>query len=136
MSSIEHRRQAALAGTTERRDVLTAALEVRSCGSTDELRLAGTPIVYGSPYTVRDSLGEFQETVRAGCMTKLLRGDELSTVLLVNHDMSALPLARYPSTMTFHDDSAGLHCEADAHSGRVATLHAGVQVTGGLHAGV
>jgi uncharacterized protein len=70
--------------------------------------MTGSPIVYGVPYTVTDSLGTFTETISPRAATSSLqRGDDVR--LLVNHDQNSLPLARVSSgTLTLTDTPAAL----------------------------
>lgn len=76
--------------------------EVRAYDSTLEVRaeddgkvtFEGTASVVDTPYTVRDMLGEYQETIRKGAWNKTLK-EKADVRLLVNHD--GVPLARTKS---------------------------------------
>jgi len=67
--------------------------------------ISGRPIVYDSPTTIHDLVGEYVEVIKRGA----LDGADLSDVrLLVNHDDNKIPLARVPKTMTLSVDNEGL----------------------------
>jgi HK97 family phage prohead protease len=67
-------------------------LEVRSAtDGSDAIELVGSPIVYDTPYKVRDWLGEFSETMKPG-VASLLLASGVDTRFLFNH--AGLPLAR------------------------------------------
>jgi HK97 family phage prohead protease len=73
--------------------------------------LDGYASVTGSPYTVRDWLGEYEETIERGAFKKTL-AEKDDVRLLLNHD--GLPLARTSSrTMTLAEDDQGLHVLAE-----------------------
>ena len=62
------------------------------------------------PYGVRDYMGEYNETIRAGAFKKTLR--EADVPLLFNHD--GMPIASTGGgTMRLSEDSAGLKVDAD-----------------------
>jgi len=95
---------------TRERRVFTVRTELRAAAD-DTLTLDGYACVTDSPYTVRDFLGEFTETVRAGAFKKTL-AEKDDVRLLLNHD--GLPLARTKSgTLQLDEDSTGLHTVAD-----------------------
>lgn len=87
----------------------TVTAELRA-GDGDATTLDGYASVTGSAYSVRDFLGEYDETIEKGAFAKTL--SERSDVrLLLNHD--GLPLARTSSgTMTLSEDDRGLHVSA------------------------
>ncbi|SNY29007.1 HK97 family phage prohead protease [Paractinoplanes atraurantiacus] len=73
--------------------------------------LDGYASITGQPYTVRDWLGEYEETIEPGAFKKTLREKD-DVRLLLNHD--GLPLARTSSkTMTLDEDNEGLHVVAE-----------------------
>jgi HK97 family phage prohead protease len=75
----------------ETRQYRVHGLSVRSANKGDDLIISGTPIVYNMPYTVRDAIGEFEETMRPGvARDALAKGADVR--FLFNHD--GLPLAR------------------------------------------
>ncbi|MGN4930276.1 HK97 family phage prohead protease [Bacillus cereus group sp. MYBK14-1] len=74
------------------------------------LILNGRPIVYDQPTTIKAPFGEYIEIIQRGALEKA----DLSDIrLLYNHDMSKIPLARTPKTMSFALDSAGLTMRAE-----------------------
>jgi uncharacterized protein len=80
----------------------STSLEVRSAADgSDTIEILGQPIVYDTPYKVRDMFGEFEETMVSGaCAAVLTRGVDCR--FLFNHD--GMPLARTTSgTMTLTD---------------------------------
>ena len=67
-------------------------LEVRDGGATaDSIIVTGQPIVYNAPYSVRDSYGEFEETMKPGVAADIL--DSCDCRFLFNH--GGLPMAQY-----------------------------------------
>ncbi|PEI37472.1 HK97 family phage prohead protease [Bacillus pseudomycoides] len=74
------------------------------------LILNGRPIVYDQPTTIKAPFGEYIEVIKRGALDKA----DLSDIrLLYNHDMSKIPLARTPKTMSFALDSTGLTMRAE-----------------------
>lgn len=109
MTRLEYRRTQ-LAGGREVRAFSADGLQLRSAASSDTLEVSGSPIVYDTPYSVRDSIGEFSETMKPGVVAKLLR-DGIDCRFLLNHD--GLPLARTTSgTMTLTDGPRALRFTA------------------------
>jgi HK97 family phage prohead protease len=92
-----------------------AAWEVRAkAGSTSTL--AGYATVFETPYTIRDWLGEFTETVDVGAAVKTL-SDSPDVVFLGNH--AGLTMARTkPGTLNLYSDSTGMGVEADVDTRR------------------
>lgn len=89
---------------------VTAELRASATGG-DTTTLDGYASMTGSPYTVRDWLGEYEETIEPGSFKKTLREKD-DVRLLFNHD--GIPLARTSSsTMTLDEDSDGLRVLAD-----------------------
>lgn len=88
------------------------SLEVRDGGKAnpDSIMISGKPIMYDAPYTVRDAVGEFEETMHAG-----LIGDLIGTCdcrFLINH--TGMPLARTVSgTLTLNDTPTHLGFDAN-----------------------
>ena len=86
--------------------------EIRADTSAEggSLILAGRPIVYDQPTTIRDLAGDYKEIIRAGALDEA----DLSDVrLLFNHDNNRVPLARTPKTMQLRTSSAGLEMVAN-----------------------
>lgn len=93
-----------------RQFTVNAELRASATGG-DTTTLDGYASVTGSPYTVRDWLGEYEETIEPGAFKKTLREKD-DVRLLLNHD--GLPLARTSSnTMTLEEDNEGLRVVAD-----------------------
>ena len=102
------RHRAGLASGLEVRHFATGKLECRDDGETNTLQLIGMPIVYDTPYQVRDIFGTFNETMKPGVVTDLL-ASKCDTRFLFNH--SGLPLGRTTSgTLTLEDSPVGLRC--------------------------
>lgn len=74
------------------------------------LYLKGTPIVYDTPTTIKESFGEYIEVIRRGALDN---ADLTDVRLLYNHDLTKIPLARVPKTMGFTLDPAGLSMSAE-----------------------
>lgn len=89
----------------------TVKTELRANAAGGDLAtLDGYASITGEPYTVRDWLGEYEETIEPGAFKKTLREKD-DVRLLLNHD--GLPLARTASnTMTLEEDAEGLHVVA------------------------
>jgi HK97 family phage prohead protease len=119
-------RHRALASLPEVRYVSAPHVEVRQKSNTDEIVLEGVAIVYSTPYSVVDSLGEFKETMAPGCASAVLaRGADIR--YLVNH--TGLPLARTTArTLTLRDTPSGLEFTArlDARSQMANDLYVAV----------
>ena len=102
--------------TPEMRTRTVEGMEVRDGkAGTDSIVLTGSPIVYDQPYTVRDSLGEFSETMSPGVVSDII--DTCDCRYLINHD--GMPLARTVSgTLKLIDTPTSLRYEAhlDARS--------------------
>ena len=89
---------------------IRGGLEIRSgIAGSNLVEITGQPIVYNQPYSVRDMLGEFQETMKPGvCANVLTTAD---TRFLFNHD--GLPLARTVSgTLKLNDTPDALSFSA------------------------
>lgn len=79
-------------------------LEVRTA-ATGGIEIVGTPIVYNTPYAVRDMFGEFQETMAPGVATSVLGTADVR--FLENHE--GRPHARtLNGTLNFDDTANGL----------------------------
>lgn len=87
--------------------------EIRADSSTvaeDSFNISGRPIVFDTPTTIHDPVGDYIEIIKRGA----LDGADLTDVrLLVNHDADRLPLARVPKTMKLSVDNDGLTFEAN-----------------------
>ena len=53
----------------------------------------GVASVVDKPYVVRDTFGEFNETIRAGAFNKTLRDSKADVALFVNHRHADVPMA-------------------------------------------
>tara|TARA_R110000868_G_scaffold76672_1_gene220294 strand:- start:355 stop:1068 length:714 start_codon:yes stop_codon:yes gene_type:complete len=74
----------------------------------------GVASVVDTPYSVRDQMGEFTETIRAGAFNKTLRDSNADVALFVNHDTRSAPLATR--------GAGSLRLTADPHLRVVAEL--------------
>lgn len=88
--------------------------EIRAEAPTAEgsgsLVVVGTPIVFDTPTTIEDPGGSYTEVIKRGALDA---ADLTDSRLLINHDMTRLPLARTPKTMQFTVDGEGLHMRAE-----------------------
>lgn len=88
--------------------------EVRATDPTadgkDALIIVGTPIVYDTPTTINDLCGSYTEVIKRGALDE---ADLTDSRLLVNHDMTRIPLARTPRTMQFNITDKGLEMRAE-----------------------
>ncbi len=92
------------------RSVSFDQIEFRASGDSSH-KVAGYAALFDSPTTIRDWMGDFQETIKPGAFTKTLK-DGADVRFLINHD--GLPLARTKSgTLKLSEDSKGLHMEAE-----------------------
>jgi uncharacterized protein len=74
------------------------------------LILTGTPIVFDTPTTINDPGGSYTEIISRGALDN---ADLTDSRLLVNHDMTRIPLARTPKTMQFELSPVGLQMTAE-----------------------
>lgn len=74
------------------------------------LILTGTPIVFDTPTTINDPGGSYTEIISRGALDN---ADLTDSRLLVNHDMTRIPLARTPKTMQFKLSLVGLQMTAE-----------------------
>lgn len=95
----------------EYRHFAVDGLEVRSAkDNSDTIEITGNPIVYNTPYLVRDMFGEFQETMAPGVASNALASGA-DVRFLFNHE--GLPLARTVSgTLRFDDGPEKLNFTA------------------------
>lgn len=106
-SSKKPRHRSGISPGLEVRHFAAGQLECRDDGS-NTLQLVGTPIVYNTPYQVRDMWGTFNETMKPGVVTDLL-ANGCDTRFLFNH--AGLPLGRTTSgTLQLEDTPTGLRC--------------------------
>lgn len=92
------------------KELRIAELRAADPAGDSSLILNGRPIVYDQPTTIKAPFGEYIEIIQRGALEKA----DLSDIrLLYNHDMSKIPLARTPKTMSFALDSAGLTMRAE-----------------------
>lgn len=76
----------------------------------DALIIVGTPIVFDTPTTINDLLGSYTEVIKRGALDE---ADLTDSRLLVNHDLTRIPLARTPKTMKFNITEKGLEMRAE-----------------------
>ncbi len=89
----------------EYREVSMSGVTMKPSGG-DTMTITGSPIVYSTPYKVRDSMGEFDEIMHPGVVTDLL-AKKVDCRLLTNH--TGMPLARTTSgTMQLRDTDKAL----------------------------
>lgn len=88
--------------TVEHRDYHLRDIEFRDDGEeSSSVIFEGVASVVNQPYTVRDQLGEFTETIAAGAFNKTLRDSKADVALYVNHRWDDVPLAtRGAGTLT------------------------------------
>lgn len=92
------------------KELRVAELRAADPAGDSSLILNGRPIVYDQPTTIKAPFGEYIEIIQRGALEKA----DLSDIrLLYNHDMSKIPLARTPKTMSCALDSAGLTMRAE-----------------------
>jgi len=104
--------------TTERRLYAVEGIQVRSVDAdTGTVEVTGMPIVYGVPYSVRDFLGEYKETMAPGAAAAVLSRPDLDCRLLINH--TGLPLARTTAgTLHLTDPPQGVSMRATLNARR------------------
>ena len=96
---------------TENRSFTFSAVEQRSEDNTDTLLFTGYASVFDKPYGVRDSRGQYNETIKPGAFKKTLQEQD-DVRFLVNHD--GIPLARTSSgTLQLEEDDYGLFVRAE-----------------------
>lgn len=81
-----------------------------SADGKDTLIIVGTPIVYDTPTTINDPSGSYTEVIQRGALDG---ADLTDSRLLVNHDLTRIPLARTPKTMQFSITDKGLEMRAE-----------------------
>lgn len=91
-------------------------MEVRAIGN-DGFEFEGYAAKYNEPslrmaFPNMNSGRPFREIIRPGAFSKTL-AENPDLVLVVNHDMRGLPLARTNGTMTVSDDGVGLRVRAE-----------------------
>lgn len=74
------------------------------------LIIVGTPIVFEQPTTINDPSGSYTEVIKKGALDG---ADLTDSRLLVNHDLTRIPLARTPKTMQFKVTDKGLEMRAE-----------------------
>ena len=74
------------------------------------LLIVGTPIVFETPTTINDPTGSYTEVIKRGALDG---ADLTDSRLLVNHDLTRIPLARTPKTMQFKITDNGLEMTAE-----------------------
>ena len=96
---------------TENRSFTFAAVEERQDQDSDTLLFTGYASVFDKPYGVRDSRGQYNETIKPGAFKKTLQEQD-DVRFLVNHD--GIPLARTSSgTLNLEEDEYGLFVRAE-----------------------
>ncbi len=98
----------------QRRTFTVADLEMRASDDGDSVTFEGVAATVDHPYTVRDWMGEFTETIRKGAFDKTLGNKNSRVSLFVNHVHQAIPLATRRS--------GNLELVADPHLRVRATL--------------
>lgn len=76
----------------------------------ETLIIVGTPIVFDTPTTINDQCGSYTEVIKRGALDG---ADLTDSRLLVNHDMTRIPLARTPKTMSLNITEKGLEMRAE-----------------------
>jgi HK97 family phage prohead protease len=107
---------------TENRSFTFAAVEERNNDDKNTLLFTGYASVFDKPYGVRDSRGQYNETIKQGAFKKTLQEQD-DVRFLVNHD--GIPLARTSSgTLKLEEDDYGLfvRAELDPHNPTVAEV--------------
>lgn len=74
------------------------------------LLIVGTPIVFETPTTINDPTGSYTEVIKRGALDG---ADLTDSRLLVNHDLTRIPLARTPKTMQLKITDKGLEMTAE-----------------------
>lgn len=74
-----------------------------------EMIITGTPIVFNTPTTINDPMGQYTEIIKRNALDGV---DLTDTRLLVNHDYNKIPLAKTPKTMELWTDDKGLQMRA------------------------
>jgi len=96
---------------TENRSFTFAAVEERNNDDKNTLLFTGYASVFDKPYGVRDSKGQYNETIKQGAFKKTLKEQD-DVRFLVNHD--GIPLARTSSgTLKLEEDDYGLFVRAE-----------------------
>lgn len=76
----------------------------------ETLIIVGTPIVFDTPTTINDLCGSYTEVIKRGALDG---ADLTDSRLLVNHDITRIPLARTPKTMSLNITEKGLEMRAE-----------------------
>ena len=101
----------AMERTTENRSFKFSAVEERNDNDNNTLLFTGYASVFDKPYGVRDSKGQYNETIKQGAFKKTLQEQD-DVRFLVNHD--GIPLARTSSgTLELEEDDYGLFVRAE-----------------------
>ena len=74
------------------------------------LIIEGVAIVFDTPTTIHDPAGDYIEVIKRGALDG---ADLTDSRLLVNHDLTRIPLARTPKTMQFKITDKGLEMTAE-----------------------
>ena len=92
------------------KEIRNAEIKAKDPAESKALFLTGVPIVYDTPATIHDPVGEYIEIIQRGA----LDGADLSDVrLFYNHDTNRVPLARTPRTMQLTVSPVGLEFTAE-----------------------
>lgn len=83
--------RARLGVVPEHREYRLRDVEIRDNAEGGDVTFEGVASVVDKPYTVRDRLGEYEETIAAGAFNKTLRDSNIA--LYVNHRWDDVPLA-------------------------------------------
>ena len=84
--------------------------QVPTADGNGTLLIVGTPIVFETPTTINDPTGSYTEVIKRGALDG---ADLTDSRLLVNHDLTRIPLARTPKTMQFSITEKGLEMRAE-----------------------
>lgn len=93
----------------EKRNAEIRAAEPQESGAAAEKILIGRPIVYDTPTEIIDDNGSYTEIIKRGALDN---ADISDSRLLINHDLSQIPLARTPKTLELIKDDKGLSMRA------------------------
>lgn len=88
--------------------------EIRATAPTAEgatsLVIEGVAIVFDTPTVITDRNGSYTEIIKRGALDKAELTDSR---LLYNHDLTRVPLAKTPKTMSFNITNVGLEFRAE-----------------------
>jgi HK97 family phage prohead protease len=91
------------------KEIRLAEIRANEPAGESGLIISGVPIVYDTPTVIDSPAGRYTEIIRRGALDS---ADLTDARLLYNHDLSKIPLARTPKTMTLERGPAGLEMTA------------------------